>query len=148
MIDDVSETRAGSAEPFEQPADRPQQAEQEVDLEPEISADRFSHEVFEDRRFPLQRPLKARFHPSRYQFDLKGVIWLFTVFSFVFLPLTLVPPQERFAVGVLLAISLCLAIYAFGLITWIPDSALVIFLVSAPVALVALGVLAAVFLRR
>ena len=86
----------------------------------------------------LYSPSRRRFHASQYQFNLKNTLWLFTVFSLLFLPMSAVAPQERFVVGALLAVSVVLAIYAFALISWIPNSALVIFLVSAPVVLVVL----------
>ncbi len=107
----------------------------------------WEHQPVPAPELPLRDPTRHRFHASGYQFNLQTTLWLFTAFSVLFLPMSAVAPQDRFIVGALLAISVGLAIYAFVLITWIPDSALVIFLVSAPVALVALALALARFIR-
>jgi hypothetical protein len=130
-MDDFSEKPSGADEPA---VDGPAVDEPAVD-----GVDR--PEAAQLRRFG-PHPSKRRFHASRYQFDLKAMIWLFTFFSVVFLPMSLVAPQDRFGVAVMLAVCACLAVYAFALISWIPDSALVVFLVSAPFILVALGLVA------
>jgi hypothetical protein len=101
-----------------------------------------------DGDFGLRNAPRSRFHASGYQFDLKTILLLFTFFSLLFLPMTLVAPQDRTAAAATLGVSFCLAIYAFALISWIPDSAMVIFLVSAPAILLALGLVVATFAVR
>ncbi len=86
---------------------------------------------------------KPRFRASRYQFNLKSLFWLFTFCSFVCLALSAIPTGDRAAAGMTIAEAACLAIYAFALLSWIPDYAAMVFFASVPVALIAIAVLMA-----
>ena len=59
----------------------------------------------------------------------------------VFLGVSVFSPAERPAVATFLGVYVCLAIYGFVLISRIPGRALVVFLFTSPILLIALMVI-------
>ncbi len=93
------------------------------------------------RQVGLGPRTQQRFHASRYQYDIKSILWLFTFCSLVFLGISVFSPAERPLIATFVIVYACLAFYGFLLIGWIPGRALVVFLFTSPLLLIALMVI-------
>jgi hypothetical protein len=86
-------------------------------------------------RSALGPRMQRRFHPSRYQFNIRSTLWLFTLLSVAFFGISLLRPSERQSAFELFVICVCLAAYAYSLIVWMPRGAPLVFLLTAPLLL-------------